>query len=161
MVKRAKNLGPRYPKMVNRQAKTITEALKSTPIKPLLKKANIISVIPLLNNKQRRYAARALKLPGNHSVNNLLPSTLRYEDGDAQPEEYSTTDLQWAEGDTKPTELDQRLARKLTKDLNINLSESFKRSNTPQEKGFPGQIHIDESYRAEEKTYKPREGLIL
>jgi hypothetical protein len=80
--------------MVNRQAKTITEALKSTPIKSLLKKVNMTSVIPLLDNKQRRYAARALKLPGNHSINNLLPLTLRYGDGDAQPEEYSTTDLQ-------------------------------------------------------------------
>jgi hypothetical protein len=37
--------------MVNRQAKTITEALKSTPIKPLLKKINITPVIPLLDNK--------------------------------------------------------------------------------------------------------------
>jgi hypothetical protein len=68
--------------MVNRQAKTITEALKSTSIGPLLKKANITPVIPLLDNKQRRYAARALKLPRNHSVNNLLPPTLRYGDGD-------------------------------------------------------------------------------
>jgi hypothetical protein len=37
--------------MVNRQARTITKALKSTPIEPLLKKANITPVIPLLDNK--------------------------------------------------------------------------------------------------------------
>jgi hypothetical protein len=102
-----------------------------------------------------------LKLPGNHSVNNLLPLTLRYGDGDAQPREYSITDLQWAERDTKPTELGQRLARKLTKGLNIDPSEGFERSNTPQEKTFPGQIHIDEPLRAEEEAYKPREGLVL
>jgi hypothetical protein len=69
--------------MVNRQARTITKALKSTLIGPLLKKVNMTPVIPLLNNKQRRYAVRALKLPGNHSINNLLPLTLRYRDGDA------------------------------------------------------------------------------
>jgi hypothetical protein len=147
--------------MVNRQTRTITRALKSTPIEPLLKKTNMTPVIPLLNNKQRRYAERALKLPGNHSVNNLLPPTLRYGDGDAQPEKYSTTDLQWAEGDTKPIKLGQRLARKLTKDLNINPSESFKRSNTPQEKVFLRQIHINEPPKTEEEAYKPRERLIL
>jgi hypothetical protein len=102
-----------------------------------------------------------LKLPGNHSVNNLLPLTLRYGDGDAQPREYSITDLQWAERDTKPTELGQRLARKLTKGLNIDPSEGFERSNTPQEKVFSGQIHIDEPPRAEEEAYKLREGLVL
>jgi hypothetical protein len=53
------------------------------------------------------------------------------------------------------------LARKLTKDLNIDPSEGFERSNTHQEKGFPGQIHIDKPHKAEEKAYKPREGLVL
>jgi hypothetical protein len=147
--------------MVNRQARTITEALKSTLIEPLLKEVNITPVIPLLDNRQRRYAERALKLPGNHSVNNLLPLTLRYGDGDAQPGEYLTTDLQWAEGDIKPIKLGQRLARKLTKGLNINPSESFERSNTLQEKVFPGQIHINKPPKAEEKVYKSRERLIL
>jgi hypothetical protein len=79
--------------MINRQTRTITEALKSTPIKSLLKKVNMTPAIPLLDNKQRRYAERALKLPRNHFINNLLPLTLRYEDGDTQPGEYSTTDL--------------------------------------------------------------------
>jgi hypothetical protein len=51
MVERAKNLGLRNPKMVNRQARTITGALKSISIKPLLKKVNITPVIPLLDNK--------------------------------------------------------------------------------------------------------------
>jgi hypothetical protein len=79
--------------MINRQTRTITGALKSTPIGPLLKEVNMTPVIPLLDNRQRRYAERALKQPGNHSINNLLLLTLRYEDGDAQPGEYSTTDL--------------------------------------------------------------------
>jgi hypothetical protein len=37
--------------MINRQTKTITEALKSIPIEPLLKKVNITPIIPLLDNK--------------------------------------------------------------------------------------------------------------
>jgi hypothetical protein len=53
------------------------------------------------------------------------------------------------------------LARKLTKDLNINPLEGFERFNTPQEKSFPGQIHINKPLRAEEKAYKPRKGLVL
>jgi hypothetical protein len=68
--------------MINRQVRTITGALKSISIELLLKKVNMTPVIPLLDNKQRRYAERALKLPGNHSVNNLLLLTLRYKDGD-------------------------------------------------------------------------------
>jgi hypothetical protein len=37
--------------MVNRQTKTITEALKNISIKLLLKKVNMTPVIPLLDNK--------------------------------------------------------------------------------------------------------------
>jgi hypothetical protein len=47
------------------------------------------------------------------------------------------------------------LARKLIKGLNIDPSEGFERSNTPQEKVFPEQIHIDKPPKAEEEAYKP------
>jgi hypothetical protein len=142
--------------MVNRQARAIAGALKSTPIGPLVKEAIMTPAIPLLDNRQRRYAVRAIKLPANHPINNLLPPTLRYGDGDTQPGEYLTTDLQWAERDTDPKGLGQRLARKLIKGLNIDPSDGFKWSNTPYEKVFPGQIYIDEPPRAEEEAYKPR-----
>jgi len=79
--------------MVNRQARAITGALKTTPIGPLVKEAALVPAVPLLNNRQRRFAMRALKLPTSHPINSLLPPTLRYGDGDAQPGEYSTTNL--------------------------------------------------------------------
>jgi ribonuclease HI len=148
-------------KMVNRQARAITGALKTTPIGPLVKEATMTPAIPLLNNRQRRYAVRALKLPVSHPINNLLPSTLRYGDGDAQPGEYSSTNLQWAERDTNPKGLGQRLARTLARELNIDPSEGFEWTTTPQERVFPGEIHIHEAHRAEEEARRPQEGLAL
>ena len=48
---------------------------------------------PLLNHKQRKYALRALKLPLINPVNQLLPLTLKYRDGNAQPDQYSEANL--------------------------------------------------------------------
>jgi hypothetical protein len=47
------------------------------------------------------------------------------------------------------------LARKLTKGLNIDPSEGFERSNTPQEKVFPGQIHIDKPPGPKKRPINP------
>ena len=69
--------------MINRQAKAIIGALKTTPIGPLIKEAALTPAVPLLDDRQRRYALRALKLPPNSLINGLLPPTLRYGDGDA------------------------------------------------------------------------------
>jgi hypothetical protein len=66
-----------------------------------------------------------------------------------------------AERDTNLKKLGQRLARKLTKGLNLDPSKGFEWSNTPQKKVFPGHIHIDEPPKAEERIYKPRERLVL
>ena len=63
--------------MINRQARAITGALKTTPIGPLVKEAALVLAVPLLNNRQRRFAIRALKLPTSHPINSLLPPTLR------------------------------------------------------------------------------------
>ena len=38
---------------------------------------------PLLDHRQRKVALRALKLPLNNPVNQLLPLTLNYGDGNA------------------------------------------------------------------------------
>ena len=147
--------------MINRQARAITGALKTTPIGPLVKEAALVPAVPLLNNRQRRFAIRALKLPTSHPINSLLPLTLRYGDGDAQPGEYSTTNLQWAEQGSDLKRLGQRLARKLTEGLKIDPSEGFKRTSIPQDKAFPGKILIYKAKAAEEEAYKHREGLDL
>jgi hypothetical protein len=58
-----------------------------SPIDLLLKEAKMTSIEPLLDHKQRKFTLRALKLPLINSVNQLLPFTLQYRDGSAQPNE--------------------------------------------------------------------------
>ena len=49
----------------------------------LIKEAALTPTIPLLEDRQRRYALRTLKLSIKHLINNLLSATLRYGDRDA------------------------------------------------------------------------------
>src|SRR6266516_1954122 len=48
-------------KFINRQARSITGALKTTPIEQLVKEAVLTPAVYLLEDRQRRYALRALK----------------------------------------------------------------------------------------------------
>jgi hypothetical protein len=67
-------------------------------------------VEPLLDHKQRKFTLRALKLPSINLANQLLPLTLHYRDGSAQPNEYSIRNLDWCDYRAKPRNLTQRLA---------------------------------------------------
>ena len=129
-------------RLINRQARTITGTLKTTPIGPLIKEAALTPAVPLLDDRQRRYALRALKLPTAHPINELLPPTLRYGDGDAQPGQYSNNNLEWVEPDSDPKSIGQRLAKKLTLGLDIDPSEGCEIARTPKDQVFPGNIVI-------------------
>lgn len=155
-----KNYTGNLQKLINRQARAITGTLKTTPIAPLIREANLTPAEPLLDNRQQKYALRALKLPTNHPINSLLPPTLRYGDGDAQPEEYSTLNLEWA-GQNPPRNISQRLARKLTEGLSIEPSEGFEIATTPKNREFLGKVIIEPAKEAEDNAYKERKGLVL
>jgi hypothetical protein len=101
-------------KLINKQSRAITGALTTSPIDLLIKKAEMTPTEPLLDHKQRKFTLRALKLPVNNPANQLLPPTLRYGDGSAQPNEYSIVNLEWSDYRAKSRNLAQRLARKLT-----------------------------------------------
>ena len=73
-------------KLINRQSRAILAALPMSPIDLLIKKAEMTPAEPLLSHRQRKYALRALKLPLNNLANSILPPTLRYGDGNAQPD---------------------------------------------------------------------------
>jgi hypothetical protein len=60
---------------------------------------------PLLDHKQRKFTLRVLKLPSTNLANQLLPLTLRYGNGSAQPNEYSTGNLEWSDYRVKPGNL--------------------------------------------------------
>ena len=67
-----------------------------------MKEACLTPAISLLNNRQRKYALRILKLSPTNAINGLLPATLRYGDGDAQSEQYSSHNLQWTDPNDNP-----------------------------------------------------------
>jgi hypothetical protein len=58
--------------------------------------------VPLLKDRQRRYALKVLKLPIRHPINELLPPTVRYGDRDAQPGQYSNNNLEWIDPELSP-----------------------------------------------------------
>ena len=116
---------------------------------------------PLLDYRQQRYALRALRLPAGHPVNSLIPPTLRYGDGSAQPEEHSDYNLEWSSYRTKPRNLGQRLAQKLDRDLDIDPSEGCEIAYTPKRRSFPGSIAILDKERAKQEARKQQPGLTL
>jgi hypothetical protein len=81
---------------------------------------------PLLDHKQRKFTLKALKLPLINSANQLLPSTLRYKDGSAQPNEYSIGNLEWSDNRAKPRNLAQILAKKLINQLKLDVTVPFR-----------------------------------
>ena len=112
----------------------------------------------LLEDRQRRYALRALKLPTGHPINDLLPPTVRYGDGDAQPGQYLNDNLEWTEPESNPKDIGQRLAKQLTRGPVIDPSEGCEIAKTPKEKAFPGAIVIKPKNIAEEEAkniYRP------
>jgi hypothetical protein len=55
-------------KLVNRQSRSITGMLRTTPIGPLVNEAGLRSADSLLANRQRRYATRAFELPHGNPI---------------------------------------------------------------------------------------------
>ena len=63
---------------INKQSKTIIDALKTFPINLLIKKIEMTLTESLLNYRQRKYVLRTLKLLSSNSTNQLLSLTLKY-----------------------------------------------------------------------------------
>lgn len=148
-------------KLINRQSRAITGALPTSPIDLLIKEAEMTPAEPLLDHRQRKYALRALKLPSNNPANQILPPTLRYGDGNAQPGQYSENDLNWSFNSIKLSNLAQRLARNLTEKFALDPSEGFEEAYTVKKLVFPGEIIISTKEIAELEAEMSYNGLIL
>ena len=55
--------------LINKQSRTITDALKTSPIDLLIKKTEMTPAGPLLDHRQRKYALRTLKLLSSNPAN--------------------------------------------------------------------------------------------
>jgi hypothetical protein len=116
---------------------------------------------PLLDHKQRKFTIRALKLPSINLANQLLPPTLRYGDESAQPNEYSTGNLEWSDYRVKPRNLAQRLAKKLTNQLKLDPSEGFEEAKCVKGLLFPGDVTISNLEEAEIEATTEYPGLTI
>ena len=116
---------------------------------------------PLLDHRQRKFALRALKLPQSNPANQILPQTLKYGDGNAQPEDYPEADLEWIYTHKKPANLAQRLARKLTDNLDLDPSEGFEQALLVKKLAFPGKICISSTEMAIKEAEFSYNGLTM
>jgi hypothetical protein len=65
-------------KLVNRQSRSITGMLRTTPIGPLVKEAGLRPADSLLANRQRRYATWAFELPQGKPLGDGVPTSNQY-----------------------------------------------------------------------------------
>ena len=68
---------------INKQSKTITDALQTSLIDALIKEAELTSAESLLDHRQRKCVLRTLKLLSSNLTNQLLPLTFKYSNGNA------------------------------------------------------------------------------
>jgi hypothetical protein len=148
-------------KLINKQSRAITGALTTSPIDLLLKEAEMTPAEPLLDHKQRKFTLRALKLPITNPANQLLPPTLRYRDGNAQPNDYSERNLEWSDSRAKSRNLAQRLARKLINQLKTDPLEGFEEAKRVKGLLFPGKVIISSLEKAEIEAITDYPGLTI
>ena len=108
----------------------------------------------LLNYRQRKYVLRTLKLFSSNLVNQLLSLTFKYDDKNVQSDQYLEEDLSWIYSKVKPANLTQKLAKNLTKELNLDSSEGFKEALIVKKLLFPKKIIISEKEIVISKTKK-------
>jgi hypothetical protein len=86
--------------LLNRQTRTITGLLRSTPLAFLRDQACLPPTKDLLDQRQTRYAIRALSADGSHPTHQLLPAGFRlgelysYEETTVQPSSIGWTRLE-------------------------------------------------------------------
>jgi hypothetical protein len=92
--------------LINRQARAITGAYRTTPIGPLLREAGLEPAGVVLQARQLGYVKRLLSLPRSHPGHRILPEAFRQGDLWAQPGEQAPGDMEWASREPgRPTTL--------------------------------------------------------
>jgi ribonuclease HI len=147
--------------LINRQARAITGALRSTPIGPLLREAGVGPAEVLLDTRQLEYTKRLLGLPESNPAHQILPETLRKGDTWAQPGEQDTGDREWATRSCRLRSLGQHLARQLARTLPIDPSDGFEEVVEAQPSSFPGSIKVLDTEKAIDQAQQGRPGLTL
>lgn len=134
-------------KLINRQARSITGMLQSTPIFALMSEAGLVPAHIVLDFRQRSYALRILSLPELSPTKDILSITLCIGDGNAQPEDQPECDFAWATSQRVKT-LGQRLARQVSVGFSMDPAEGTEPILDISLSEFPGEILIEEKKKA-------------
>jgi len=112
--------------LLNRQARTITGLLRSTPLAFLRDQVCLPSARDLLDNRQTRYAVRALGANGDHPTHQLLPANFRlgelygYESATVEP-----SSIGWTRPEKTHRLFGSRLAQQIVKHVNYDAEHGF------------------------------------
>ena len=112
--------------LLNRQARAITGLLRSTPLAFLQDQACLPSARDLLDQRQTRYAIRALGADGDHLTHQLLPAGFRlgklygYEDTMVQP-----SSIGWTRPEKTHRLFGSRLAQQVIKHIKYDVEHGF------------------------------------
>lgn len=124
--RRQKDLERRLQLLLNSQARVITGLLKSTPIAFLLENACLPYAGDLLDQRQTRFAARALAAARDHPTHQLLPANFRF--GELYRHEGATgqpSSVGWTRPDKTHRFLGSRLAQQVSRHLTYDTEHGF------------------------------------
>ncbi|KAM0708550.1 hypothetical protein Q7P35_005202 [Cladosporium inversicolor] len=112
--------------LLNRQARAITGLLRSTPLAFLRDQACLPPARDLLDQRQTRYAIRALGADSDHPTHQLLPAGFRlgelygYEDTTIQP-----SSIGWTRPEKTHRLFGSRLAQQVIKHIKYDVEHGF------------------------------------
>ncbi|KAI7349592.1 hypothetical protein KC320_g5991 [Hortaea werneckii] len=121
-----KDLERRLQLLLNSQARTITGLLKCTPIAFLLQAACFPYAGDLLDQRQTRFATRALAAARDHPTHQLLPANFRF--GELYRHEGATgqpSSVGWIRPDKAHRLFGSRLAQKVSRHVTYDTEHGF------------------------------------
>jgi hypothetical protein len=111
---------------VNNQARAITGLLRSTPLAFLQGQSCLPSAKDLLDQRQTRYAVRAVSVDGDHPTHQLLPANFRlgelYGYGGGTPQLFS---IGWTRPERTHRPFGSRLAQQIVKHVYYDTEYGF------------------------------------
>jgi len=127
--------------MINRQARAITDMLRTIHVGSLICEAGLAPEEAILEFRRLRYTARLLSLPENHLAKAILPMSFREGDQHTQPGKQTPGNRQLAESSNQGL-LVQYLDRQQANILPADPSEGFESTIQTTSSQFPGQIEV-------------------
>jgi len=112
--------------LLNRQARTFTGLLRSTPLPFLWCESGLPRAQDLLDYRQARYAVRALDADGDHPTHQLLPTNFRH--GELYRHEGATDDPSstgWTRPEKTHRSFGSRLAQQIARHVNYDPEYGF------------------------------------